>query len=488
MPDLNEKTVKEILEEQKAAPDPGKINLTDLGNARRLVFRHGQNIQHCTPLDKWFIWGGVRWGKDETGEIIRFAKDTAMSIWGEIQDAFDGDKRKKIADWANKSESDRSLRAMMNLTKSEPGIPVLPSQLDTAPMLLNCMNGILDLRTAQLFPHNRKDLITKLVPIAYDSEAKCQAWDAFLDRIMKGNADLIAFIRRAVGYSLTGDTSEQCFFILHGSGANGKSTFIEAVRGVLAEYASTAEFSTFLIHKSEMVRNDLAKLVGTRFVSSVESKRGRRLDESLIKSVTGQDMITARFLFKEYFDYSPSFKLWLATNHKPKIDGADTAIWRRIRLIPFEVTIPPKEQDKTLPERLKEEWPGILAWAVKGALDWQEVGLHPPYKVQKATRDYQNEMDVLSGFLSEHCVIDQIVEVPATELYEAYESWCKEEDESAMPKNEFGKALNERGFKVRKSMNTRIRCGIRLKTEADKQQAEDIGTQGHTSTWNSDTF
>ncbi len=305
----------------------------------------------------------------------------------------------------------------------------------------------MDLRTGELRPHDREDLITKLAPVSYDSEAKCETWRAFLDKIMDGNTDLIEYLKRAVGYSLTGDTTEQCLFILHGSGANGKSTFVETIHTLLGDYAQKTETRSFMQQKNEGVRNDLARLKGVRFASAVEIMQGQRLNEALIKEATGGDRITARFLFKEYFEFRPEFKLFLACNHKPEIRGTDEGIWRRVKLVPFEVTIPPEQRDKRLLEKLETELPGILNWAMEGCQEWRRNGLQDPEEITAATASYRQEMDLLALFIDECCQLDEDGEVPTGKLFDAYEEWCKKNGEQPVKKRTFGTMMKERGLR-----------------------------------------
>ncbi len=355
------------------------------------------------------------------------------------------------AKWAKKSEGDPRMSAILSIARSEPGIPVLPDALDRDPMLLNCKNGTLDLRTGELRPHRREDLITKCVSVEYDPTAECRVWLAFLDKIMGGKSDMVAFLQRAVGYSLTGSIREQCLFLLHGTGSNGKSTYLEVLRELLADYCEQTDFATFLEKKNDQIRNDVARLRGARFVSAVEVAEARRLDEALIKSVTGGDTVTARFLYGEFFEFVPAFKLWLAANHKPVIRGTDHAIWRRVRLVPFTVTIPDEEQDKDLPAKLKAELPGILRWAVEGCLAWQRDGLRPPEEVIKATASYREENDIVGQFVTENCIVSSGSKATAKALYAAYVAWADANGERPMTQNAFGRRLAERGFERKKS-------------------------------------
>ena len=368
------------------------------------------------------------------------------TIYAEASRAADEDIRKRIAKHAMASESAHKLRAMLEMASSEPGIPVLPDQLDRDPWQLNVYNGTVNLRTGALEPHRADHLITKLAPVSYDPDADCPLWLSFLDRVMDGDRDLIGFLQRAVGYSLTADTGEQCFFILHGSGANGKTTFLQAISALLGDYALQTPTDTLLIRRGGGIPNDLARLRGARLVTAIEADEGRRLAEALVKQVTGGDKVTARFLHAEFFEFVPEFKLWLGTNHKPAIRGTDWAIWRRIRLVPFNVTIPPEEQDHQLGQRLLAELDGILAWAVQGCLDWQREGLNPPPAVVNATAAYRDESDPLGTFLEDCCILDDNARAQAGPLYDTYRQWCKSNGEDAVTSRRFSRQLDERGF------------------------------------------
>jgi putative DNA primase/helicase len=449
-----------------AAPSPG-FNLTDLGNAARLVHRHGRNLRYCWLWRKWLVWDGKRWVKDDTGEVYRLAKDTVASIYEEAAAAADEENRKALAKHAMRSEAGARIKEMVDLARSD--VPVTPDELDASPDLLNTESGTIELRTGELREHLREDLITKLAPVEYRPDASAPVWDAFLERVLPGE-ELRRFVRRASGYSATGDTSEQCMFINHGGGANGKSTFQEAIAAALGDYAMRAPTEMLLTKRSGGIPNDIARLKGSRFVATSETEEGRRLAESLIKDLTGQDTVTARFLWAELFEFTPTHKLWLSTNHKPEIRGTDNAIWRRIRLIPWSVTIPPAEQNKKLPATLRRELAGILAWIVQGCLEWRREGLQAPDEVRRATGQYRAEMDVLAGFLAECCELDSGHWEYAKDLYECYKRWCDENGERPEPQRKFGGRLGERGFQRDRggSRGAGIWRGVRL-TEGEKE-------------------
>jgi putative DNA primase/helicase len=436
---------------------------TDLGNAERFVARHGANVRWVPAWHRWLLWDGRRWACDETLEVVRLAKETVRSIYPEAE-AIDGDSaRRELVSHAVQSEKEGRIRAMITLVQAEPGIAITPGDLDSNPWLLTADNGTIDLRTGRLRSHERADLITKATPTAYDADADCPRWLAFLNRVLAGDADVINFIQRAVGYSLTGLTSERVLFFLYGHGRNGKSKFLEVLRALLADYAAHADFATFLERKNDGPRNDIARLVGARLVTSSEVGEGRRLNESLVKTLTGDETITARFLHQEFFEYRPGFKLWLAANHRPMIRGTDEAIWDRVRLIPFSVRISDEERDDRLFEKLMAELPGILAWAVGGCVLWQRDGLGMPSAVRGATDEYRRDSDTLGAFLDDCCEIgDGDFREPATPLYEAYTRWCGQSGEYQLTQTRFGNALQERGIYVVKTNGRKYRVGIRL--------------------------
>jgi putative DNA primase/helicase len=427
-------------------------HFTDLGNARRLVRLYGGKLRYCGPWAKWLAWDGRRWAVDASGAVERMAKETIAEMYREAATLPD-DQRKALAAWALKSESEGRLNAMIALAASEPGIPVLPDDLDADPWLRNVTNGTIDLRSGMLAEHDSSRLTTKLAPVDYDLEAGCGLWLAFLNRVMGGRADLVRFQQRKLGYALTGDTSERCIFIEYGSGRNGKTVCAETVAAVMGDYARRAPIELLLAKRQEGgIPNDLAALKGARFVQCAESEEGRRLAEATVKALTGGDTITARFMRGEWFEFPATFKLTLATNHKPVIRGTDPAIWDRIRLTPWTVRIPEEEQDKHLTERLREEYPGILAWLVQGCLDWQwDGGLGVPTEVKTATADYQREMDLVGDFLEERCTAEPARSVSRAQLYQTYSAWCEAAGERPVGTRGFAERLRERGFQEGRS-------------------------------------
>lgn len=461
-----------------------RFMMTDTGNAERLVARHGENMHYVPAWDRWVVWNDTRWVEDKKALRVRaLAKDTVRSIYVEAREA-GGDAREQLAKHAAKSESARGLSSMVDVARAEPGVALSIAQLNADPWLLNVANGAVELQTGKLREHRRGDFVTKLVPIAYDVDARCDRWEAFLAQILGGNQALISFLQRAVGYSLTGLTTEQCLFFLYGSGSNGKSTFLELLRDVIGEYATQADFTTFLEKKGDGPRNDIARLYGARAVTSSEVGEGKRLNESLVKSLTGGDVIAARYLYAETFEFAPAFKLWLAANHRPIIRGTDYAIWRRIRLVPFTVQIPDEQQDKGLKNALRSELPGILAWAVAGCLLWQRDGLGAPLEVTAATDRYRRESDTLGAFLEDCCELGEKFSEPASELFLAYKKWATEGDEFSLSQTRFGREMEERGFAAEKrSGGLKWRVGVRLLPRTTVTTVPSVQNRG--SRWDS---
>ena len=313
-----------------ASPKRPRLDLTELGNSERLVRRHGENIRF-SPTEGWYVWSGKRWEKDIGNiQVKRFAEDTTIAIKEEATKEPDKTYRKEIEKWGKASQQEQRIQKMIKLAGPKKGITIYSNQWDTDKWKINLENGTIDLNNFGFTPqnHNREDYITKIMPVTFSPIAQCKTWESFLNHIFKGDNELIRFLQRAVGYTLTGDTREQSIFFMYGKGANGKSTFIETIRSLLGDYAMNADFDTFL--KKDGIRNDIARLKGARFVSAVEAGRGKEFAERIIKLITGGDTITARYLYKEYTEFNPTFKVFLAANHKPVIKGTDYAIWRRI--------------------------------------------------------------------------------------------------------------------------------------------------------------
>lgn len=448
--------------------DPWKFNTTDTGNAERLVAQHGADLRYCHPWQKWMAWDGCRWRIDVTAEVRRRAKDTARSIYSEASSIPGTDqaaemRRKELGAWARRSEARERRSAMIELAQSERHIPVLPEQLDADPWRLNCLNGVLDLRTGQLHPHRRSDLLTKLAPVAYDPEATCPTWLAFLRAIMDGNDELIGFLQRFAGYSLTGVIREHVLVVCYGTGSNGKSTFLETLTAMLGDYAWQAPPDLLMLKSLDAHPTDVAGLFGVRLAACIETASGRRLDEARVKMLTGGDQVTARRMREDFWTFRPTHKLVLGTNHKPVVATTDHGTWRRQKLVPFTVTIPNENQDRLLPEKLRRELSGILGWAVQGCLDWQRQGLGDAEAIREATEAWRDESDALGGFLATCCEMAPRATVQARELYARFVGYCEANGEDPLRQKPFGQRLAERGFAATKGTGgVRLWRGLRL--------------------------
>jgi P4 family phage/plasmid primase-like protien len=440
---------------------------TDLGNARRYVARHRGTVLYCESWGHWLLWDSMRWAEDERLEVFARAADLIRSLYAVARKIKDEDERKAFLGHLIKSESHRSLHAMITLAKSDRAVARHPDDFDNDPWLCAVKNGTLDLRTGQLRPHDQKDMITKLAPVVHNPAARCPNWLEFLNMIMLGRQSLVDFLKRALWASMTGITSDKAMFILYGPGGdNGKSTMVEVMEMLLGNYARRTPVETFLKKREGAIPNDIARLRGARFVWAAENDRGVRLAESLIKEMTGGDRMAARFLHGEFFEFMPTFKIWFATNHKPTIRG-DAAIWRRLKLVPFDYTIPKDRQKKRheVMAMFQSELPGILNWAIEGCLEWQRDGLGVPDEVINATREYEAEQDTFSAFLEEKCVRVANARVLSLTLYREYKTWTEEHGETPASHKTFSSLMSERGFAKSKTMVGILYSGVGLRTE-----------------------
>lgn len=414
---------------------------TDLGNAERLVARHGERLRYVHAWKSWLVWDGKRWERDATAKAERYAKETVRHIYKVAGETGDED----LEGFARRSEGDNRLRAMLRQAQSEEGIPVEPDDLDVDPLLLNVDNGTLDLRDGKLRPHNPDDLITKLIPIPWDPKAKCPTWQQFLRDVMPDGADR-RFLQKGVGYSLTGEIREHVLFLMQGGGDNGKTTFIKTVMSLLGEYAQQSPSSLLITQRSERIRADVGQLKGVRLAAVAETQDSGRLDEEQVKKITGGDRISAEQKYVNPFEFDPTHKLWLSTNHKPIIRETGEGTWRRIRLVPFTVSIPKEKQDDKLPKKLWLERAGILRWMVKGCLAWQREGLGETPNITNATREYRKEQDIFGRFLEDRCVVnaeDPNLRTSSERLYRTYKAWADHNNFSPMTSVAFGRKLGE---------------------------------------------
>ena len=472
-----EKRLKIIQSESDVNPYRG----TDDANADLLIGLHGDDILYCTDWEKWLIWDGTHWAIDTRLDIERLAADVPKYLRGKASEHTD--KRAKIlakmailqnefplpdeygklqirqkalqdkAEWLLKLSAKLELTGKRGcmLTATRHKVVTVTTELNKWEFLLNASNGTVNLSTGELQEHNREDRLTHQVGISFDQSATCPTWLAFLDSIFNSDAELIQFVQRAIGYSLTGDVREQIMMICHGCGSNGKSVFLNILKKLLGCLSLQAAPDLLMADNQRRHPTEQADLYGKRLVVCQETGEGRRFNETLVKQLTGGDAITARRMYEDNWTFNPTWKIWLSTNHKPEIRGTDHAIWRRVRLIPFNVTFhdPGKGdpvKDPRMEEKLTDELPGILAWAVRGALSWQAEGIPAPQAVLAATDAYRAAQDTLAAWIGECCLVNRIADSKASLLYASYKEWCDQAGERPITQKKLGMRLVEQGF------------------------------------------
>jgi putative DNA primase/helicase len=437
---------------------------TDTANAERLIADHGDDVRFVSTWGTWCTWTGTCWAEDSSGvRMSALAKTTARRIYEEAARLENDSERAARGKWARASETRSRREAMISLARSEPGVAISHDLFDRAPMLLNVANGTIDLSTGEPRAHRREDMLTRCLDVAFDANATCPTWTASLDRVC-GDAKLVGALRRAIGYSLTGDVSEQSLFFMYGPGANMKSTIARVLQSVLGAYAVQAP-ADLLFRKAHGDGHpcDLASLYGARVALCTETEADARLAEVRVKALTGGDVVSCRRMHENYWQYTPTHKLWISGNHRPRITGTDEAIWRRVHLLPFTVTIPESERDPHLLEKLLEERAGILAWAVRGCLEWQDAGLAMPACVRDATKAYRTSEDTVARFVDDECDRDDGARSTSRVLYDAFSLWAKRGGEPPMTSVAFGRALSSAGFGEWRGKKGRGFAGLRLR-------------------------
>lgn len=444
-----------------------RFRMSDTGNAARLAALCGADLSYCREDGRFLVYERGRWGERKPDKVLAMTKKVIAKIWEDVAELPDGGLKDAVRKHAIKTESRVARKAMIDLVMAETGIAISLSDLDRDRWLLNVKNGTLDLRAGKLQSFNRDDLITKLSPVSWDPAAKCPRFLKFLDEIFLGDNDLIGFIKRVIGYTLTGDVSEQVLFFFYGTGRNGKTTLVEIVLALLGEFGIQAAPEILSLRKGEVHPTEQADLFRVRLAAAQEVKEGGLWDERAIKALTGGDTVRARRMRQDFFEFSPTHKFIVCANHKPVVKGVDLGIWRRIKMVPFKATIPAEKCDPRLPEKLRAELPGILNWAVEGCLEWQKVGLAPPPEVEAATSRYKAENDVVGRFLDEVCLIEPMARVNNADLYRAFIEWCKDAGEQFVSARSFGERLDDRGLKMRKSGGVNYRDGVRLRLDSE---------------------
>lgn len=436
------------------------MNFSELGLADRLLIAHSKDLRYAHGIG-WLHWTGSHWQRDTSGKVEEYAKQTIRRAFTEIGN-LGADERVGATKALTRLERAGAISGILSLATSDPRIRVSVDDLDTHDDLLVCTNGTIDLRTGKLRPSDRKDLMTRCTNAAFNPQAKAERFSRFLHEIFGCNEELIRFMQTTMGYSATGSTAEQCLWVLHGDGSNGKSVFLGACENALGDYACTASPETFMVKRNEGIPNDVARLAGVRCVTSIETEEGKRLAEALVKQMTGGDKLVARFMRREFFEFRPKFKIMLAANHRPRIVGTDWAIWRRVRLVPFTVTICEEARDNHLSETLAGEAEGVLAWIVEGAKRWYAEGLTLPAEVVAATDQYRAESDTVAGFIEACCRTGDGHHANGADLYAAYEAYCKGTGDRPLPTKSFARNLTSKGYPSGKSNGRIFREGIGL--------------------------
>ena len=422
---------------------------SDSGNAEFFASRNRNHLRYLYSRKAWFVWNGHRWRQDDDGEVGRLAKSAIrarLHLAADLEDACD---RKPSAKWAFTSEAKGRLDALLSLARMERPLAESGRGFDEDPWLLGVPNGVLDLETGTLRPGERDDRITMSCAVPYDADAVCPRWEQVIADIFPTD-ELRRYFHKSVGYSLTGFTSEQCLWILHGTGGNGKSLVMNTIRETLGDYGYVMPFSTIEQWGRSSIPTDLAALVGRRFVVASETNEGSLLNEARVKSLTGSDPITARRLYQDEFTFQPVGKFWLAVNHRPRVKDNSPGFWRRVRLVPFEKRFP---LNAALPYELQAERAGILRWAVAGCLLWLAEGLQAPAEVLAATHEFEADSDPLRDFLEQECVLEPSAETGAAELYGLYKRWadrCGLSDRERFSSTLFGRRIGDR-FKKRRT-------------------------------------
>jgi P4 family phage/plasmid primase-like protien len=414
--------------------DPRPPGFTDDALALEFTAKFADDWRYVAGWGKWFQWDGKYWQNETTLKAFDLARLVCRAASSRCQ-------KPKIA---AKVASAPTVAAVERLTRADRRHAATTDQWDADPWLLNTTDGVQNLLTAETRNHERTLYMTKIAPASF--ETFCPTWLRFLNDVTEGDADLQHYLARVAGYALTGVTSEHVLFFLYGTGANGKSVFVNTLAAVWGDYATTAPMDTFMVTKGDRHPTDLAKLRGARLVIATEVSEGNRWDEAKIKVLTGGDIISARFMRQDFFDYKPQFKLMIAGNHKPSLRNVDEAMKRRLHLIPFTVTIPPAQRDKKLSEKLLKEKNGILGWALEGCREWRRIGLNPPPRVLEATEEYFEAQDALGRWIAEACLLNPNVTARTSTLFASWKKWAEEAGEYVGAERSFSQNLAARGY------------------------------------------
>ncbi|MEX2214985.1 MAG: phage/plasmid primase, P4 family [Phycisphaeraceae bacterium] len=448
----------------EAAKSGNPYSMTDLGNAERFVRLHREDCRYDADLGDWRIYDRGRWQQDRTGRHLVRACAVARGIFKEaaaVPTDRDDSLRNQLLKWAKSSEARKQLEAMVAIARFRPGIPVLANDLDRDILLLNCSNGTVDLRTGQLHPHDPADLITKISPVKFDADATCPRFESFLGEIFLGDHELIRYVQRLLGHCLTGEITEQYLHLFHGTGGNGKNVLLDTVGYVMGDYAGIAAPDLLVASRSERHPTEIADLRGCRLVVASETEANATLRMSLIKQVTGDSQLKARFMRQDFFDFDRRFKMILVTNNLPHLTEITPAVLRRIRVVPFLFTV--HKEDKKLLRTLKLEAPGILNWLMKGCLDWQREGMGIAAAIDRATGHYRIDIDPVGVFVEARCERAKGHWVATADLMSSLEQWCADVGYEMPENHAISQRLRSIGFRSKQRNAGRGWQGIRLR-------------------------
>jgi putative DNA primase/helicase len=454
-----------------------KYECSEAGNMERFVDQHQNSVRYVPEKRSWAVWDDTRYKLRSESSVFEMALDTSKGIFDEARDCATEEGRKKLSQWAVSSRSEQRLRRMLSMASKHSAIVANLSDFDTETAKLNCQNGLVNLETGELEGRSSSNQCLRLVPMDYKRHERCPTFNQFLHEIFNDDKELISWMQRAIGYTLTGLTTEQVFFIAYGTGANGKSTLFETLLDVLGDYGRASEFDTFLVSDQTNTRalEGVAKLQGSRFALASETAKSRRLSEALIKKLTGGDTVTGTFLYGSSFEFRPEFKLWLLANHLPQSQDSSHGFWRRVRVVPFARKFHPDEMDQTLRTKLWQEREGILAWCVRGAMNWFKMqrethgatGLGSCAAVDDASKLYRDDNDGFGQFVDEFLIATRGSEVSAATLYTRYEFWCRSNNEQPVSQTNFGCKLNDHGIRKRRKNSGNVYVDVTMIEDDD---------------------